>query len=89
MSKTIPNKSPKKDVMLAHPFTFEGEQITTLQMREPRVKDVLPAQTVAMTAADAEVAVFAALTGQPPALIEELHMKDYLRLQAQYQDFLD
>lgn len=75
-------------IKLDKPFMFEGKKITKLEMKQPLVKYIVTAQSLGSTPAETETHIMAALTSQPVELIEEMHMKDYVRLQEQYKSFL-
>ena len=68
---------------------FEGQIIKQLTLREPRVKDMLTAQSSNTTSdAEIEIQMMSNLTDKPQACIEELSMFDYSKLQKIYQSFL-
>jgi len=75
-------------IELNTPVTSAGVEIKELKMREPKVRDMLAAEKAGKGAAVQEIAMFAALCEVEPAVIEELSMKDYKKVQEAYQDFL-
>lgn len=76
-------------VQLSEPIVVEGQEIQSLTMRRPKVRDQILAEKSEGTAAEQEVAMFANLCEVAPAAIQELDMADYLRLQQVYQGFFD
>ncbi len=79
----------KEIVDLKHPITINGAEVKQLEMRRPKVRDMLTAQKGKGTDADREVLMFANLCEQTPAVIEELDMADYQQLQETYSGFLN
>lgn len=77
-----------EEITLKHPVEFQGQTINTLNLRRPKVKDMLAAQKTKGSDAEREVAMFANLCEQDPRMIEELEMADYLQLQDTYSGFL-
>ena len=77
-------------VVLRTEVEFEGEIIKQLTLREPKVKDMMTAQTsnTATNDAEIEIQMMSNLTDKPQACIEELSMFDYSALQRVYQSFL-
>ena len=73
---------------LRYPVEVDGATHTTLTMRPPRARDSRDAQRGAGSAGDMEIRLFSNLCEVAPAVIEELHMADYQRLQETYQGFL-
>jgi hypothetical protein len=65
-----------------------GVEIRKLNMREPKVRDMLLAEKAGKTDAEREITMFAALCEVEPAVIEDLGMRDYARLQEAYKGFL-
>jgi len=73
---------------LKHPVQVDGVHTKALSMRRPKVRDLLAADKAGKGDAEREVHLFACLCEVEPALIEELDMDDYGRLQKAYRDFL-
>ena len=78
MSKTVP---------LEYPFTHDGTEYTELTMRRPKVRDDKAARRAEKNAADQECRLFANLCEITPAVIEELDLADYKRLQDAFTGF--
>ena len=75
-------------IKLKHPITLEGEDVTQLILRRPKVRDMLGADKQGGTDAEKEIRIFANLCEVSPAVIEELDLADYQALQGVYQGFL-
>ncbi len=75
-------------IKLTHPVLVEGAEVTTLQPRRPKVRDMLAVDKTAQSDAEKEINLFANLCEVLPAVIQELDMADYSKLQQAYQDFL-
>ena len=75
-------------ITIRYPVTVAGETHTSLTMRPPRARDSRDAQRGGTTSADTEIRLFANLCEVAPAVIEELHMIDYQRLQVAFEGFL-
>lgn len=75
-------------IVLDHPVNVDGLEIKTLGLRRPKVKDQLTADKAGGSDAEKEIRLFANLSEQPPAVIEELDLADYAKLQKAYTGFL-
>jgi hypothetical protein len=76
-------------ITLDYPLADGGSEVTELKLRRPKVRDQLAASHQKGSDADQELALFANLCDLTPALIEELDIKDYRKLQEAYMGFLD
>lgn len=65
-----------------------GVKVGVLKMRAPKVRDMLTADKTSGTDAEREVRLFSNLCEVEPAVIEDLHMADYKKLQEAYRGFL-
>nr|BDD44928.1 hypothetical protein 8 [Coxiellaceae bacterium] len=77
-----------KIVRLNEPVMVDGETLTEISLRRPKVRDRLAVERLGNSDADREVALIANLAELPPATIEELDLADYARVQGALQDFL-
>lgn len=66
---------------------IDGAQVGVLQMRRPRVRDLLTADKGSTGAIEREIKLFANLCEVAPSVIEDLYKSDYGRLQDAYADF--
>ena len=70
---------------LLHPVSVAGETHEALTMRRPKVRDVKSAErSGGGSNAETEIRLFANLCEVAPAVIEELDLADYERLQAEF-----
>ena len=76
------------DIKLSYPIKSDGKEITSINIRRPKVRDQLSADKAAGADGEKEVALFANLCELPPSAIEELDMADYTKLQEAYSSFL-
>ncbi len=66
----------------------DGKETDKLEMRRPKVRDVLSAEKNTKGDSAREVWLFAALCGVDVEVIEDLDMMDYTSLQGVYTSFL-
>ncbi|MFB9136708.1 phage tail assembly protein [Vibrio sp. AK197] len=69
------------DIKLIYPVFFEGNQVETLKVRRPKVRDQLIADKQNANEADKEIHLMSLLAGVDQALIQELDLDDYGQLQ--------
>ena len=74
-------------ITLSFPVETEGEKVTELKMRRPKVRDMLAADAGGSDA-QKELRLFANLCEVTPKTIENLDMADYLKVQEVYSGFL-
>jgi hypothetical protein len=75
-------------IKLKYPIDVAGEKITSLNLRRPKVRDMLAADKATGSDAEKEVHLFANLCEVSPDAIMELDGADYRQLQDTYSDFL-
>ncbi len=75
-------------IKLEYPIKFEGEEISEITLSRPKVADQLIADKSGDSNAEKELALFATLAKSPQALIEQLDLKDFGKLQKAYKGFL-
>jgi len=75
-------------IKLDYPVTIDSGEISELNLRRPKVKDMRDAEKAGTGDADRELALFARLTGLNPEDLEQLDLKDYQKLQKEYSGFL-
>ncbi|WP_053982235.1 phage tail assembly protein [Marinagarivorans algicola] len=76
----------KVTVSLGSIIDFQGEKISSLEVRAPRVRDQLLAQKE-KDAADQDIVFFANLCGVDRGVIELLDLRDYERMQDAVKKF--
>jgi len=75
-------------IELKYPIDVAGEKITSLNLRRPKVRDMLAADKASGSDAEKEVNLFANLCEVSPDAIMELDGSDYSQLQKTYSSFL-
>lgn len=75
-------------IELKFPITIDGTKVSVLQLRRPKVRDMLGVEKGAQNDAEKEIHLFANLCEITPEQILELDMADYAGLQKAYQGFL-
>jgi len=75
-------------IQLIEPIKLGGRDYIELEVRRPKVKDQLAAESVTGTDAKKEIWMFASLCGVSEEVIGELDLADYQQLQKAYQGFL-
>jgi hypothetical protein len=76
-------------VTLSKPFEVNGAKLSYLTMREPSVDDQIISGDVRGSEAVKEVHLFSNLCTVAPADLRKLPVRDYLRLQAAFANFID
>jgi hypothetical protein len=69
------------EIDLQYPIDFEGGKLSKVELRRPKVSDVVKARKGLKDEAEQEVALISKLSGLPPAAIEDLDVADYKKLQ--------
>ena len=76
-------------IKLSHPVVSDGTELRVLNLRRPKVRDVLLAAKIGGTEEEKEIRVLANLCEVAPDVVEELDMADYKRLQDGYRSFFE
>ena len=76
-------------VTLSRPIEVNGAKLSTLTMREPTVDDQLAISDVKGADVLKDATMFANLCTVSPAYIRRLPLRDFMRLQAAFADFID
>lgn len=79
---------PKVTIELSYPITIDATEVKVLQIRRPKVADVMLLQKSQGEDAEKEVKLFANLCEISPEDVKELDMMDYAKLQEQYGNFI-
>jgi hypothetical protein len=77
------------DITLSRPADVGGAKVSQVRMREPMVRDQQAMAKMDGDNVDKEINFFANLCGLIPDDISALPMRDYSRLQAAYNSFID
>jgi hypothetical protein len=78
----------KLKIELTHPIDIDGTKVSVLQLRRPKVRDMLGVEKSVDNDAEKEIQLFANLCELTPENLLDLDMADYSKLQKAYQDFL-
>jgi len=78
----------KVKIELTHSIEIDGAKISVIQLRRPKVRDMLSVEKSVDNDAEKEIQLFANLSELSPDNLLELDMADYAKLQKAYQDFL-
>ena len=76
-------------IKLSHPVVSDGTELRVLNLRRPKVRDVLLAAKIGGTGEEKEIRVLANLCEVAPDVVEELDMADYKKLQDGYRSFFE
>jgi tail assembly chaperone E/41/14-like protein len=83
------DKNPMTEkIALDFPIQVDGKKLTELDMRRPSVGDQIAATHNATGQAAQEVALFGSLLGLLPIQMNDIDLKDYKKIQEQFQSFL-
>ena len=75
-------------IVLEYPVEVDGEKVTSLTMRRPKVRDLKAAEKCGGSDADKETFIFASLTDTSLTVIDSLDLLDLQLLQGAYSNFL-
>ena len=78
----------KVKIELMHSIEIDGAKVGVIQLRRPKVRDMLSVEKSVDNDAEKEIQLFANLSELSPDNLLELDMADYAKLQKAYQDFL-
>ena len=78
----------KLKIELTHPIDIDGTKVSVLQLRRPKVRDMLSVEKSVDNDAEKEIRLFVNLCELTPENLLDLDMADYSKLQKAYQDFL-
>lgn len=76
-------------ITLSKPLEVNGAQLQELTMREPTVDDQVASNEVRGSDVVKETTLFANLCEIPPNDLRRLKLRDYMRLQAAFGNFID
>lgn len=74
-------------ITLQHPFTFDGEKITELKLRRPKMRDMKKAQNH-KDDLEKSIHMIADLAEVSPKLVEELDTEDFGAVSAKVGEFM-
>ncbi len=76
-------------IKLIEPITINNSTYEQLNIRRPKVRDRLIVERMKKTEAEKEIMMIASLAEVEPAVIEELDLADYAKIQGIFADFLE
>ena len=76
-------------ITLSKPLEVNGVQLHELTMREPTLDDQVASNEARGSDVVKEITLFANLCTVPAADLRRLKLRDYMRLQAAYGNFID
>lgn len=85
---TIENKAMSVTITLDFPVEYNGETISTLNMRRPKVRDQRVVNKCGGDDLDVDIKMFTILCEVSEAVIDDLVPTDFKKLQKAFQDFL-
>ena len=74
-------------VELEYPFEFQGEQITEITIRRPKMRDMKNTQKI-KDDMEKSIRMIADLAEVPPKLVEELDTLDFGKVSAKVGEFM-
>lgn len=83
------NADGSVDIKLSKPVDIDGVEVGTLRMREPTVQDQLTIQRMKGDDAAKDVAMMSNLCEVAPAVIQQLTLRSYKRVQEAYMGFTE
>lgn len=78
----------KIKIELDYPVVISGIETSVINIRRPKVADILIGEKKGKSDAEKEIAIFSSLCEIEPEVIKELDMSDYKKLQQEYESFL-
>jgi len=74
-------------IKLEFPVPFEGGELKEVQVRRPKVADIVAARKSKKDEAEQEITMISKLTDIPPETIETLDLADYKKIQEALSGF--
>ena len=77
-----------KKIKLLNPIKIDGVEVNEISLRQPKVRDLLISSKKNVSEAEREVNLIANLAEIPMDTVEDLDLRDYLKIQDWLKDFL-
>lgn len=77
-----------KKIKLENPIKIDGVEVNEISLRSPKVRDLLISSKKNVSEAEREVNLIANLSEIPVDAVEDLDLRDYLKIQEWLKDFL-
>ena len=75
-------------IKLDNPIKIDGVEVHEISLRAPKVRDLIAAGKKNISESEREVNLIANLAEVSPEVIQDLDLRDYLKIQNWLQDFL-
>jgi len=75
-------------IKLESPIKIDGVEVNEISLRPPKVRDLLISSKKNVSEAEREVNLIANLSEIPVDVVEDLDLRDYLKIQNWLKDFL-
>lgn len=85
---TVENRAMSVTIELDFPVTYNGETISTLNMRRPKVRDQRVVNKCNGDELDVDIKMFTILCEVAEAVIDDMAPTDFKKLQDAFSDFL-
>ncbi len=77
-----------KKIKLENPIKIDGVEVNEISLRPPKVRDLIASSKKNIDEAEKEVNLIANLGEISPEAIQELDLRDYIKIQEWLRDFL-
>lgn len=77
-----------KKIKLDNPIKVDGVEVSEISLRQPKVRDLLVSGKKNVSEEEKEVNLIANLAEIPVDSVEDLDLRDYLKIQDWLKDFL-
>ena len=77
-----------KKIKLGNPIKIDGVEVHEISLRQPKVRDLLISSKKNVSEAEREVTLISNLAEIPVTAVEDLDLRDYLKVQEWLKDFL-
>ena len=77
-----------KKIKLENPIKIDGVEVNEISLRPPKVRDLIVSSKKNIDEAEKEVNLIANLGEISPETVQELDLRDYIKIQEWLRDFL-
>ena len=77
-----------KKIKLENPIKIDGVEVSEISLRPPKVRDLIASSKKNIDEAEKEVNLIANLGEVSPETVQELDLRDYIKIQEWLRDFL-
>ena len=77
-----------KKIKLENPIKIDGVEVNEISLRPPKVRDLIASSKKNIDEAEKEVNLIANLGEISPETVQELDLRDYIKIQEWLRDFL-